>query len=344
LRAITFQNVHEVACERVPDPVIVDPGDVIVRVLRSAVCGSDLHVYHGRETGLDRGTVMGHEFLGDVVEAGSGVGAFRRGDRVVSPFSTACGKCDACRRGLSARCSAGALFGWVVAGSGLHGAQAEYVRVPLADSTLVAVPEALDLDVALLLGDVLPTGYYAARCAAIESGQTVAVLGCGPIGLAAILAAGTAGAGRIAAIDLIPERLAIAASYGAIPMTPTESEIARWRDRADVVLEAAGSPAASRLALELVRPGGTIAAVAVHNEPAFAFSPVQAYDKNLTYRTGRCPARSLMPELIGWMRAHADDLARMITHRLPLAAAADAYACFDAKREGCIKLLFDLEH
>ena len=347
MHAITFQSVGQVAYQRVDDPEIATPGDAIVRVVRSAVCGSDLHPYHGRETGLDPGTVMGHEFLGRIVELGPEVRAFAIGDLVASPFSTACGACDPCRRGLSARCISGALFGWVEGGRGLQGAQAEYVRVPLADTTLVAVPADLDLDVALLLGDVLPTGFYAARRAEVEPGATIAILGCGPVGLAAILAARAAGAERIYAVDAVRERLALAANFGATPVALDGRDVAtRLRESgASIasVIEAAGTPAATQLALEIARPGGTIAAVAVHHEPHFAFSPVQAYDKNVTYRTGRCPARSLMPELVRWARVHAAEAARLVTHRMPLASGSDAYACFDSKRDGCIKLVFTID-
>lgn len=342
--ALTFAGIRRVAYESVPDPTLNAPGDAIVRVLRTAICGSDLHAYHGRETGLDPGTVLGHEFLGEVVETGPAVRDFRRGDLVASPFSTACGACPACTAGLSARCARGQLFGWVQDGVGLEGAQAEYVRVPLADSTLMPVPTGIAPDVALLLGDVLPTGLYCALRAGVEPGGLYTVLGCGPVGLAAVLAARTLGAERIFALDAVAERLALASRFGATAVPLHDGTVhdllERWGGRgADAVLEAVGSPAASRLALELVRPGGTIAAVGVHNEAGFAFTPNEAYDKNLTYRTGRCPARSLMPQLGSWLCAHAAEAAALITHRLPLAQGAEAYRLFDAKLDGCVKVV-----
>ena len=158
MKAITFQEVESLSYETVPDPEIRAPGDVILRVRLAAICGSDLHVYHGRETGLDPGTVMGHEMLGEVVETGPDVRQFAVGDWVVCPFSTSCGECFYCREGLTARCSRGRLFGWVEKGEGLHGGQAELVRVPLADSTLVAIPDGAPVEEALLAGDVLSTG------------------------------------------------------------------------------------------------------------------------------------------------------------------------------------------
>ncbi len=345
MRALLFQSVGRVSYERTSDPVRLDPGDAIVRVRRAAVCGSDLHVFHGREAGIDPGTVMGHEFVGEVVDVGPGVRAFWRGDVVVSPFSTACGACEPCDRRLSARCTSGALFGWVQRGVGLQGAQAELVRVPFADATLVRVPEGLDLDIALLLGDVLPTGLYCALRAEVGPGGTCVVLGCGPVGLAAVLAARDRRPDQLFAVDAIPERLALAARFGATPLDLGGGDVVeRVLDAtrgfgADSVLEAVGNPASSRLAWQIVRPGGIVSAVGVHNEAQFAFTPTDAYDKNLTYRIGRCPARSLMPELLPWAQSRRDDVAALITHRMPLEQGAAAYALFDAKRDGCVKVV-----
>jgi threonine dehydrogenase-like Zn-dependent dehydrogenase len=350
MRALVFRGVRDVAVESVPEPVLQTATDAIVRVLRASVCGSDLHPYHGREVGLDPGTVMGHEFAGEVLAVGGDVHGLRPGDVVVSPFSTACGVCWACAAGLSARCTQGQLFGWVQNGVGLPGAQAEQVRVPLADSTLVRVPPGVPLDVALLLGDVLATGAYAARRADLAPGIACAVVGCGPVGLAAVLAARRLGAEPIWALDTIPERLALAARYGAVPVAATSGERddvrvlvrdATGGRGVDAVLEAVGSPGAARLALDLVRPGGTLSMVGVHTETAFAFTPAEAYDRNVTLRIGRCPARTLMPDLAAWLPSHVHEVAALVTHRVPLAEAAAAYALFDAKRDGCIKVVLD---
>src|SRR5687767_2157709 len=179
MRALTYQGLRDLRVETVPDPVLLAPSDVIVAVRLAAICGSDLHVWHGRETGLDGGTVMGHEFLGEVVEVGRDVSRFSPGDRVVSPFTTSCGSCFYCSHGLPARCTRGQLFGWVERGAGLHGGQAELVRVPLADSTLLRIPNGLAAEGALLLGDVLATGYHAAVMGGVADGSTCAVIGCG---------------------------------------------------------------------------------------------------------------------------------------------------------------------
>jgi threonine dehydrogenase-like Zn-dependent dehydrogenase len=330
--------------ERVPDPQLLDPGEVIVRVELAAICGSDLHVWHGREIGLDPGTAMGHEFLGEIVEVGTGVTRFRRGDRVVSPFSTSCGECFYCRTGLTARCTRGQLFGWVERGRGLEGGQAELVRVPLADTTLLPLPAELPAETGLLLGDVLATGYHCAVLAGVTAGSSVAVVGCGPVGLMAVLAGGELGAERIFALDSVPPRLQRAEQLGAVSVSIAAEGAAESVREAtegrgvDAVLEAVGSAESTRLAFELVRPGGTIAAVGVHHESSFPFSPGQAYDKNLSYRIGRCPARHYMETLLPIATRRSEQLRALFTHLAPLEGAPDAYRMFAEQRDGCIKV------
>jgi threonine dehydrogenase-like Zn-dependent dehydrogenase len=347
MRALTFQAERTLRLESLRDPELRDAGDALVAVKLAGICGSDLHVWHGRERGLDRGTVMGHEFVGEVLEVGSAVRGLAPGDRVLSPFTTSCGRCWLCRHGLSSRCGAGRLFGWVENGEGLHGAQAERVRVPLAESTLVRVPEEVPDDVALLLGDVAATGYFCASMAGIRPAGAYAVVGCGPVGLMAVLGAVELGARTLFAVDAVPERLAHAERFGARPVDCSREdpvEIVRRATEgrgADAVMEAVGSPAATRAALDLVRPGGTIAAVGVHNEPAFPFSPAEAYERNLTYRIGRCPARSLIDDLLPLARAGKYDYASIISHRLPLSLGPAAYSMFDDKRDGCTKVVLD---
>lgn len=345
MKALIFEDVRRVVCSAVPDPSIEDSGDVLVRVQAAAVCGSDLHVYRGLETGLDSGTVMGHELAGEVVEAGSGVARFQAGDLVVSPFTTSCGSCFYCRLGLTARCERGQLFGWVEKGRGLHGVQAEYVRVPLADSTLVAVPEGTPPEEALFAGDVLATGWFGAESAGAAPGRTVAVVGCGPVGLMAVVAARELGAERIFAIDTLPERLALAERWGAEPVDFQKEDAAglileATEGRgADGVVEAVGSPQASKVAYGLVRPGGTIAAVGVHVEDRLAFTPGEIYDKNLTYRAGRCPARSYMDRLLPLIRSRRYDFGALISHRLPLEEGPRGYDLFDRRVDGCTKVV-----
>ncbi len=344
MKAVTFQEPYVLKYGEVADPVVREPGDVVVRVAVAAVCGSDLHVYRGHETGLDVGTVMGHEFVGKVVERGSAASALEIGSLVVSPFTTSCGECFYCRRELTARCTQGALFGWVEGGVGLHGAQAELVRVPLAASTLGRVPDGLDAESALLAGDVLATGFYCAESGGVESGSVVAVLGCGPVGIMAIVGARELGADVIYAIDGVAERLELAREFGAVPVNLSDEPVATLIDATegrgvDVVLEAVGSPQASRLALDLVRPGGTIAAVGVHTEEHFAFSPVEAYDKNLTYRAGRCPVRPRLERMLDLIASGRYDFGKIISHRMPLSEGVRAYEIFDQKLDGCTKVV-----
>ncbi len=344
MRALTFQKPYRLAYEEVPDPALETARDVVVRVELAAVCGSDLHVYRGHETGLDIGTVMGHEFLGEIVDFGASVDTLRAGDRVVSPFTTSCGSCFYCERGLTARCIEGALFGWVEGGEGLHGSQAEYVRVPLADATVTRAPEGLDPEVALLAGDVLATGYYCAESGGVGPESVVAVLGCGPVGIMAIVGSLELGSEAVYAVDGVAERLELAAELGATPVDLADGPVERLHGvtegrGADVVLEAVGSPEATRLAVDLVRPGGTIAAVGVHTEERFAFSPVEAYDKNLTYRAGRCPVRPRLDRMLELAASGRYDLGRIISHRMPLSEGVRAYEIFDQKLEGCTKVV-----
>lgn len=344
MRALTFQGIETLRCEDLPDPQIESPGDAVVAVKIAGVCGSDLHVYHGRETGIDPGTAMGHEFVGEVVAKGSAVEQIQLGMQVVSPFTTSCGKCAPCLRGLTARCVRGELFGWRQEGIGLHGAQAELVRVPLADSTLVEIPVGVSRENALLAGDVLSTGFFCAHQGGVTAGSVLAVIGCGPVGLMAILGARRLGAHRIFAIDRLPERLALAETLGGEPLPldgPTSAEEAIVDATQglglEIVLEAVGSPEASRLAIRLLRPGGTLSTVGVHTSPQFAFSPVEAYDKNLTFRIGRCPARHLMDHVLPLLREAELDPSVIISHRLSLSEGSEAYRIFAEKLENCTK-------
>ncbi|MBL8722444.1 MAG: alcohol dehydrogenase catalytic domain-containing protein [Planctomycetes bacterium] len=345
MRAVTFRSVRDVVTTSVADPRLETPFDAIVQVELAAICGSDLHPYLGREVGLDVGTVLGHEFLGTVVAVGSGVAKFRVGDRVVSPFSTSCGSCWFCARGLTARCTAGQLFGWVQQGRGLHGGQAERVRVPLADSTLVAAPTGVPAEAALLAGDVLSTGFFGAQLGGVQPGDVVVVVGAGPVGICALLAAQHAGAQAVFALDLLPERLALARRHGAIAGAAEDPELrASLREAthgrgADVVLECVGSAGATRVAFELVRLGGTIAAAGVHCEPQFAFSPGEAYDKNLTYRAGRCSARALMDTTLPLLAQERFQLGALFSHRLALDEARRGYELFERRLDGCTKVL-----
>lgn len=343
---VCFEAPGVVRWRGIEDPRLESPTDAIVAVEVAGLCGSDLHPYLGREVGLDPGTVMGHEFVGRVVAVGDEVRDVKVGDRVHAPFSTSCGTCEDCRAGLTSRCARGQLFGWRSGGVGLHGGQAERVRVPLADGTLVRVPDGVSADVALLLGDNLSTAWYCASLADIRSDAVSVVIGCGPVGLLGILAARDRGAGAIVAVDPVPERRERATTLGATAVEP-DADVVRQaiaslggERGAHSVLEFVGLKPAQRLAWEVLRPGGVMAAIGCHTD-VFAFSPAEAYDKNLTYRTGRCPARAFMAQLSARVQQDLAHVADVITHRFAPEACVEAYDVFANHRDGCLKAVFD---
>jgi threonine dehydrogenase-like Zn-dependent dehydrogenase len=344
MKALTFAGKETIEYSAVDDPFLAFATDVLVRVKCCAICGSDLHIYHEHEKGIDHHTVMGHEFTGEIVEAGKGVKNFRVGDHVISPFSTSCGRCYYCTIGLTSRCVQSQLFGWVENGIGVQGAQAEFVRVPLADGTLVKVPESINDEQALLLGDIIPTGFFCAKQAEIKSKNSYAVVGCGPVGLMAILGATQLGAEKIFAIDTLPERLAMAAAMGAIPIVANAESVSIIKDKTegrgvDGVLEAVGNRGTGRLAYELVRPGGIISMVGVCNDEAMSFSPSEAYNKNITFKVGRCPARHLIHECINQVTSSRYDYTSIISHRLKLQQGPEGYRLFANKTDNCLKVI-----
>ena len=345
MKAITFHDIESLAYETVPDSTIVDATDTIVRVRAAGICGSDLHPYFGRERGIEPGTVMGHEFLGEVVEVGTDVQQVRLGDVVVAPFTTNCGACYYCRIGLTARCERSQLFGWIENGAGLHGGQAEFVRVPFADATLVGVPDDLDDGLALLAGDILSTAAFGADLAQVSDGDLVVVVGCGPVGLLAIRTALERGAREVVAVDRVPTRLEMAERFGATPADferddPRAIVHERSEGRgADAAIEAVGTPEATRTAVELLRFGATLAALGVHTEPHLAISPGEIYDRNLRYAGGRCPARHYLPASLKLAARDAELLGALISHRLPLSEGVDAYRRFAAREAGWAKVV-----
>ena len=325
------------------DPRIVDDTDAIVAVRMAGLCGSDLHPYEGREA-VRAGVVQGHEIVGEVVAAGPAVGAFTAGDRVLAAFTTSCGQCDFCTSGLTSRCVRGALFGYgdpEGVTPALHGGQAELVRVPLADGTLVAAPDGISDAEAILLTDNLPTAWHAVRNARVRAGTAVAIVGLGSVGLLAVQAALAAGAADVVAVDLVADRRDRAARLGATALSPEEAGAATGRFRA--VVEAAGSSAAQRLAFSLVRPGGTLSIIAVQTDRAFAFTPVEAYDRNLTVRAGRAPVRALLDGLLPAVAAGELEIptSTVITHPdAALEEGPELYRRFAAREPGLVKATF----
>lgn len=339
---VCFQAAERVEPCQLSDPAIEHPGDAIVKVEMAGLCGSDLHPFFGREQGLQPGTVMGHEFVGTIVQCGREVTILASGDRVAAPFTTNCGQCDFCQIGLTSRCSRGQLFGWRSQGQGLHGGQAEYIRVPLADATLMKIPAQICDEMAILLGDNLSTGYFAAEMANLIAGGTTVVIGCGTVGLLAIISAGQLQPTNIIAIDPNPARSDMAARLGAESFCDPQPALEAIADRtsgrgADSVIELVGLPQAQALAYRAIRPGGTMSVIGCHCASNFAFSPSQAYDKNLTYRTGRCSARYYMPRLAPLLQERSLDLSFCITDRFSVQQAQLAYDTFAYGKNDCIK-------
>lgn len=347
MKALTFHGKDTIDYESIDDPKILSPSDVIVRVKVCAICGSDLHVYHEHEKGLDHGTAMGHEFAGEIVEIGKEVKTLRKGDLVMTPFTTNCGKCFYCKIGLTCRCVHSQLFGWVQQSKGLQGGQAEYVGVPMAESTLKKIPEGISLEEGLMLGDIISTGFFCAHQAEIKPKSTYVVLGSGPVGLMAILGAREYGAEKIFAIDTVEERLKHAEQFGAIPINASKQrvievikEFTQGRG-ADAVMEAVGNHNAGKLAYDLVRPGGIISQVGVCTDAHLPFSPTQAYDKNLTYKVGRCPARYFMDKLVPVVQQKKYDFTSIITHRIKLSEGVSGYDIFANKKDNCLKVVME---
>jgi threonine dehydrogenase-like Zn-dependent dehydrogenase len=356
MQAITFRGIGAVELADRPEPRLEQPGDALVRVTTAAICGSDLHILEGRDRGVRPGTILGHEFVG-VVEALAGeVPGLAAGDRVLAPFTVSCGECFFCRRGLTARCVRSLCFGFVGdGGEGLEGAQAELVRVPLAASTLLRVPAArpdglavADEDV-LFLGDVFSTAVACAEGAAFAAGDTVVVIGCGPVGLLCVVAARWLGAGAVVAVDSVDYRLDKAAALGATAvdlggvggagaLLALLAELTGGRG-ADAALEAVGSKAALDLALQAVRPGGVVSIAGYHTDAVYPLPIHAAYAKNLTLRIGRCSARAVMERLLPRVLTERLPLTAIISHVLPLREGPRGYELFGRRQDSAIKVL-----
>jgi 2-desacetyl-2-hydroxyethyl bacteriochlorophyllide A dehydrogenase len=345
VRAVVFDGVREVRVTDVPDPVIEDPGDVVVRVTRTAICGSDLHFFHGKAP-IDPGDVLGHEAVGIVEGVGTDVRRFSPGDRVVVAFNIACGACWFCRRGETQLCDDFRNLGAGAFGGSLGGAQATHVRVPSADVNLLRIPDEMDDERALFVGDILTTGVYAASIAEIERGSTVAVVGCGPVGFFCIQAARARGAGQVFAIDLEPERLELAAGVGAVPVNARErhpasalAEATEGRG-ADVVLEVVGTPSAFESAIGMVRRGGRVVVVGVYAGESVELQLGVYWARALTIRfSGICPIHTWWERAMDEVVGGRIDPSPLISHRLPLEEAAHGYALFDRREATKVVLL-----
>lgn len=333
MRAVTFQAPGEVRVDEKADPELVAADDAIVRVEASGICGSDLHIYHGRVP-VERGFTIGHEFVGAVLAAGDDVERVAVGDRVLGCFHTACATCTPCLRGDYHRCDHGRTFGHGSKLGDLQGAQAERLLVPRANLTLRRVPEGMSGEVALFAGDVMGTGYHSIAHAGTKAGDTVAVLGLGPVGLCAVQAALAAGAAKVFAVDSVQARLEMAGRFGAVPLhlgedEPKKAVRAATEGRGvDVVVDAVGDPGPLAMAVSLCRDAGTVSGIGAY--AGMGEVPLGlAWLKGLTLRLGLANVIAHVDRVLGLIEAGKLDPSPLVTHRMKLDQAAEAYELYD---------------
>ena len=385
MKALVFHKPKDVRVDTVPDPTIEAPTDTIIRVTSTAICGSDLHIYNGFVPQL-KNMVLGHEFMGVVEEVGSGVTKLKRGDRVVVPFPISCGACWFCSHELPGHCEnsnpenygpdggmmtekGGGMFGYTDLYGGYQGGQAELVRVPYADVGPRIVPDGMMDEQVLFLTDIFPTGYAAIDWAQMKGGETVAVFGCGPVGLMAQKVAWLRGAGRVIGLDVEQYRLDMAkkaCNSETILIDNKKSEEAIEQIRAmtngrgadvcvdDVGMEAdrttmervkavinieRGTINALHMAFDAVRRGGTVTVVGVYGYPYDNFPLHQQFDKGITVRMGQAPVHKYIDYLFELVMNGKVQLDDIITHRLPLSEAANAYDIFNDKKDNCVKVV-----
>lgn len=372
--ATTYRGKGRIRVEQKPEPRIEHPNDIILRVTRTAICGSDLHLLHGLVPDTRVGCTFGHEFAGVVDEVGPSVSSLVRGDRVVVPFNIACGTCFYCQRGLTGCCDntnpcstiGGAAFGYSHTTGGYEGGQAELVRVPFADIGPMKIPDDMHEEDVLFLSDILPTGYQAAEMGAIKPGETVVVFGCGPVGLFAQKAAMLQGAGRVIAVDQLGYRLETAMTFTpgveTIDFRQTKDVVGAIRRLtdgrgADVCIDCvgceaqgnfmhtllgklmleAGSATAIQWAIDATRRGGNVVLVGVYGPPFNLVNIGTAMNKGLTLRMAQCNVKRYMPTLLEHIRAGRIDAKAIISHRFPLEEAELAYHVFENKLDDCVK-------
>jgi threonine dehydrogenase-like Zn-dependent dehydrogenase len=385
MKAVCWHGTHDVRVERIPDPKILNPRDAVIKVTSTAICGSDLHLYNGFIPTMQAGDILGHEFMGEVVETGRAVQNLKKGDRVVVPFTIACGNCYFCRQQLWSLCdnsnpnawmaeklygySASGLFGYSHLYGGYSGGQAEYVRVPFADVGPLKVPEHLTDEQVLFLSDIFPTGYMAAANCDLQPGDTVAVWGCGPVGQFAIRSCFLLGAERVLAIDRFPSRLKLAAEGGAEVVNYDDVDILERIDQLTggrgpdacidaVGLEAHGTtpgalydrfktatylatdrPNVLRQAILACRKGGVVSIPGVYGGLLDKIPFGAAFAKGLTFKMGQTHVHRYLWPLLAHIEKGDIDPSFVISHRLPLEEAPNAYKMFDFDREHCTKVV-----
>jgi threonine dehydrogenase-like Zn-dependent dehydrogenase len=372
--AMNYRGPYRVRAVHKAEPEIEHPNDAIVRVTRSCICGSDLHLYHGLVPDTRVGMTFGHEFTGVVEEVGPSVQNLKKGDQVLVPFNVFCGTCFFCKKELYGNChntnpeatAVGGIYGYSHTAGGYDGGQAEYVRVPMADVGPTVIPSDIALDDAVLLTDVFPTGYQAAEMGGIEEGDTVVVFGAGPVGIFAAKSAWLLGAGRVIVVDHLEYRLEFVKRFAHCEtvnfkeVNDMAEHLKRMTDwlGADVCIDAVGAEAAGSMlqqlsgvklklqagaatalhwAINSVRKGGTVSIVGVYG-PTFNMVPIgNVVNKGLTIRANQASVKRHLPRLIEHVQAGRVKPSEIITHRIPLADVADAYHIFSSKLDNCIK-------
>jgi threonine dehydrogenase-like Zn-dependent dehydrogenase len=388
MRALVWHGKEDIRCDTVSDPEIENGRDAIIKVTSCAICGSDLHLFHNFIPAMLPGDVMGHETMGEVVETGRGLsGKVKKGDRVVVPFTIVCGECDQCKRGYFSVCqrsnrkkhladkvfghTTAGLFGYTHLTGGYPGGQAEYLRVPFADTTVQKVPEGIPDEKLLFLSDIFPTGWQAAVQADIQPTDTVAIWGCGPVGQMTIRSAILLGAEQVVAIDCLPERLEMAEAAGAITINfETESVVERLNeltggegpekcidcigmeshvspampdtvyDRAkQILLAESDRPHVLREMIFVCRPGGLISIPGVYGGFADKIPMGAAMNKGLTFRMGQTHVQRWTGDLLRRIEEEQIDPSFVITHEVPLDRGPEMYRTFRDKQDSCIKVV-----
>jgi len=372
MKAVVYDGIKSVKVIDAQEPSIKKADDLIIRVSSTAICGSDLHIYHGMVPNLPKGFIIGHEAVGIVEDCGPDIRNIKKGDRVLVPFTIACGHCRFCNEGLYSQCdnsnhtaAVGAVFGYGENFGSYAGAQAQYLRVPYANVGPRVVPEELTDEQALLLTDVLPTAYWAVETAGVKAGDVVAILGCGPIGLTAIKWAILAGAKRIIAVDHVSYRLVHAAGYGVEVVNLTEhDDCGEYINEitgggANTVIDCVGadgkmtklellesllrlqggSKSAIEIAVGAARKGGCVVLAGVYGMRYNIFPLGDFFSKNISLKMGICPAQSYVDRIMRMIIENRISATDLITHTLPLAMAQHAYEIFDKKEDNCIKVV-----
>jgi threonine dehydrogenase-like Zn-dependent dehydrogenase len=371
---MTYRGPFRVRVEDKPEPEILHPNDAIVRVTRAAICGSDIHLYHGLMPDLRVGQTFGHEFVGIVEEVGPAVDNLKAGDKVLVPFNVCCGTCYFCSRGLYGNChntnpyatAVGAIYGYSHTAGGYDGGQAEFVRVPFANFGPEIIPEGITDEDALMLTDACPTGYHAALMGDIRPGDSVVIFGAGPVGIFAARSAWLMGAGRVIVTDHLDYRLEFVSRYGpaeVINFSHLKDPVQYFKEITDfigpdVVIDAVGCDASGSIlqsltgfqlklqagnavalhwAINSVRKGGTVVIIGAYGPPYNLVPIGSVFNKGLTIHANQCPVKRHLPRLYEHVRAGRIKPSEIITHRFSLEDISEGYRVFTSKLDGCIK-------